>query len=430
MAGSTLRASALAGLASASRELEPAAQRSGGLVDTSVLLVALAPALLMLLGSIAVFFVRVPEKLQACTQNFSAGILLAAVAGELFPLLDTSDDTAKVMDRYIGLCGGFFVALIFMFGLEYLTEDCDEVSSPQPVQPTLDRNQSEASCQSQPVPDNAAQVLEAFAKDSEALQSEVRRLADGLREHSLEDIDSIVHGLQYHADRARRRLAPPESLDEERTNRLRGQVEALRADAEKLQSQTCVVAARRALRAFERSLQDVHLQTERPKFRRWHPEPMPSSRSFKEKISWPLVGAVTADAVVDGLLIGLAFTASLSSGRLMAIATSIEMCFLGLAFSASVQNFTHSLAKHVLLVSLPPLLLAVAAVSGRSLGELLTGRPMLFVGFISFAIVALLFLVTQELLTEARKVAGDSICVNLMLFGGVLAGIVLESVLE
>lgn len=158
---------------------------------------------------------------------------------------------------------------------------------------------------------------------------------------------------------------------------------------------------------------------------------MPSVQAIlSEKISWPLVCAVCTDAAVDGFLIGLAFTASRSSGLCMSIATSLEMGFLGLSFSASVQNMTRSIPKHVSLVVMPPVLLTLVGVGGHAIGKLLQANPALFIGFISFAIVALLFLVTQELLAEARKLAGDSKRVNVMFFVGLLVGIFLEKFLH
>merc|ERR1711972_359319 len=107
-------------------------------------------------------------------------------------------------------------------------------------------------------------------------------------------------------------------------------------------------------------------------------------------------------------------------------ATCIEMCFLGLSFSASVQNTTRSVLKHTALVLLPPVVLALSGVLGNGIGGFLEQSPGLFIGFIAFAIVALLFLVTQELLTEAHEVGGEDILVNIMLFVGLLAGILLE----
>merc|ERR1740138_562273 len=78
----------------------------------------------------------------------------------------------------------------------------------------------------------------------------------------------------------------------------------------------------------------------------------------------------------------------------------------------------------------PALMLLIAGVAGNRAGRLLEENPGMFIGFISFSIVALLFLVTQELLREAQEIAGNSSFVNGMLFVGLLAGILMEKLLD
>merc|ERR1712137_158164 len=149
-----------------------------------------------------------------------------------------------------------------------------------------------------------------------------------------------------------------------------------------------------------------------------------------DEISWPLVGGVTTDAAVDGLLIGLAFSASPSAGWSMSIATCIEMGFLGLTFSATLQTETHSRVKIVGVSLVPPVVLLLSGVAGNALGTILESNPDVFIGFIAFSIVALLFLVTQELLAEAQEVASENLIVNVMFFVGLLGGILLEKFLD
>ena len=45
--------------------------------------VVCAPAVAMLLGSVAVFFIKVSPRVQAVFQMFSAGLLISAVANEV-----------------------------------------------------------------------------------------------------------------------------------------------------------------------------------------------------------------------------------------------------------------------------------------------------------------------------------------------------------
>ena len=77
----------------------------------------------------------------------------------------------------------------------------------------------------------------------------------------------------------------------------------------------------------------------------------------------------------------------------------------------------------------PPLVILGAGVAGHEAGSALQSSQGVFIAFIAFAIVALLFLVTQELLKEAGEVAGESIVINMMFFIGLLGGIILDKVL-
>ena len=61
------------------------------------------------------------------------------------------------------------------------------------------------------------------------------------------------------------------------------------------------------------------------------------------------------------------------------------------------------------------------------LGGVILGSPTLFVGLIGFSIVALLFLVTQELLAEAAELGGEGVWyISVWLFVGVFTIVVLE----
>jgi zinc transporter ZupT len=65
--------------------------------------------------------------------------------------------------------------------------------------------------------------------------------------------------------------------------------------------------------------------------------------------------SVNVDATIDGLLIGLAYTASHNAGLFMAISTSIEMCFLGFSFGIDVANTRAKNIFSCVLVAAPPL---------------------------------------------------------------------------
>lgn len=82
----------------------------------------------------------------------------------------------------------------------------------------------------------------------------------------------------------------------------------------------------------------------------------------------------------------------------------IEMGFLGLAVSLRVRKCTGSstLARYTSLI-LPPLIMLAAALVGALGGSAARSHPVVYIGFISFGIVALLYLVVNELLVEARE---------------------------
>jgi len=114
----------------------------------------------------------------------------------------------------------------------------------------------------------------------------------------------------------------------------------------------------------------------------------------------------------------------------MAIATCIEMGFLGLSFSASIRAATTNTCLWLTISLMPCFTMFGGCMLGRGLGQQLESQQAIFIGVISFALVALLFLVTQELLSEAREVAGENAFINGMFFVGVLAGMVLDKALQ
>jgi len=276
-------------------------------------------------------------------------------------------------------------------------------------------------------------ALKSFQSEVPGLQSQVLRLQkECLPTGSRENIDELVHELMYKVDRAKRQLALPEPLEEANLKRMKFHVEELKQNADNLGVQSTMVGAKKAIKLFEGTLNHIHKHNERRSqvFRRWHPKSKPrKGDELPERIPWALTFAVTTDAAVDGLLVGLAYTASPGAGWCMSIATCIEMCFLGLSFSASLQHATRYCFKHATLSIVPPLTLALFGCFGHFLGSMLEQNPGFFIGFIAFSIVALLFLVTQELLMEARDMGGDSLFVNILFFIGLLSGILLEKVL-
>lgn len=405
-------------------------------------LVVAAPTVCMLLGSVSVLCARVPETLQACFQNFSAGLLISAVAGELYPFLSGSRETpggvpSSKLNSNLCLIGGFAFGLAFMFGLGRLAELMEGGDKDVEEQEIWMRRRSSSISEMGKnllSTEEEREAMAAFHPEMSRLNAEVAELGDSLNSDSRDVIDEVLHRLMYSVDRAKRRVSVRTPVDPGNVARMRVHLQELREECESLKTQTSVIGVRAALRDFDSTVQHIHQHAERGRFQRWRPAPAPPDTrtgvELSEKVPLPLVAAVTVDAAVDGLLIGLSFAASESAGWAMSMATCIEMGFLGLSFAATLQNTTRSVLKLIGIAAVPPVALLLTGCTGHTLGMILEQSPDVFIGFIAFSIVALLFLVTQELLTEAREVAGDSATINALFFLGLLGGILLEKALD
>ena len=79
------------------------------------------------------------------------------------------------------------------------------------------------------------------------------------------------------------------------------------------------------------------------------------------------------------------------------------MGFLGLAVSIRVQKCTgSSLLSRMFALVFPPIIMLLFSMVGALAGLASMQHPQIFVGFIAFGVVALLSLVVNELLVEAR----------------------------
>jgi len=138
-----------------------------------------------------------------------------------------------------------------------------------------------------------------------------------------------------------------------------------------------------------------------------------------------LVG-VGVDLVVDGLLIGIGFAAGAKEGRLLALALTAELVSLGLAVGASLKGKAIASGKSLGALAV----LAVAFVVGAGLGTTLLSHVSdhVLAVVLSFGAAALLFLVTEELLTEAHE-EKETPAMTAMFFGGFLLFLILGMVM-
>ena len=82
-------------------------------------LVGAFPCGAMLLASFLLSQLDVEPYVEAVFQNFAAGLILAAVGAELFPLLHKYSTTEESI---IGISIGFPAALMILYGIEYIID--------------------------------------------------------------------------------------------------------------------------------------------------------------------------------------------------------------------------------------------------------------------------------------------------------------------
>lgn len=118
-------------------------------------------------------------------------------------------------------------------------------------------------------------------------------------------------------------------------------------------------------------------------------------------VSLAMLVAVAVDVLLDGFLIGIGFAAGNEEGLLLTVALTIEMVSLGLAVIVELASAGLSRSKSMLCLLGISFLLFV----GAGLGSLILSHASdnVLELVLSFGLVALLFLVTEELLVEAHE---------------------------
>lgn len=151
-------------------------------------------------------------------------------------------------------------------------------------------------------------------------------------------------------------------------------------------------------------------------------------KALDTKIEGPL-GLATAtgiDLLVDGLVLGISFVAGARQGILLTIALTLEVLFLGLSL---VGEFGKSMtpSRAVGATFLVGLALPLGALFGGPIGTLPTA---LQTGFYAFGLIALLYLVTEELLIEAHETGKETPLVTSMFFLGFLAILIVDELMR
>ena len=258
-----------------------------------------------------------------------------------------------------------------------------------------------------------------------------------------EEIDEELHKIMYKLDHCRRLLegsetGAPRAMPAEEKTALQSKVVELKAALAHLQSHMDAPSLDRStvkevhdhFDELEEKLQSFHNMSSAT-FSYWRRGDA-NRHPLGAKLPWSLIIPVVIDSFVDGFLIGLSCSLSHHAGLVLAFATCIEMTFLGAAFAATVSRSTGaSKISRLITVMVPPVVLLIAAVIGAALGDISASSPAAFTGFVAFGTVALLFLVTHELLIEAHDAQGgvEVWWINTILYVGIFVVLLLNRVL-
>lgn len=147
----------------------------------------------------------------------------------------------------------------------------------------------------------------------------------------------------------------------------------------------------------------------------------------KSEGSMSLITTVGVDVLIDGLIIGIGFAAGAKEGILLTIALTIELLFLSLSVSANLSK-GNATPRRLIMITL---LMALLLPTGASVGVVLLGRlsGAALATFLATGLVALLYLVTEELLVEAHKIP-DTPLSTAIFFVGFLLLIAIEEVVK
>ena len=154
-------------------------------------------------------------------------------------------------------------------------------------------------------------------------------------------------------------------------------------------------------------------------------ESLPPDKGGSPKLPLGMLLGVAIDLAVDGLMIGIGFAAGAKEGRLLAVALAVELVSLGLAVAASLSKLGIERRRSIQLLAA----LSTTFIVGASGGVLLLGNLSAhnLAAVLAFGAAALLFLVTEELLTEAHE-EKETPVLTATFFAGFLAFLILGMV--
>jgi len=141
-----------------------------------------------------------------------------------------------------------------------------------------------------------------------------------------------------------------------------------------------------------------------------------------------LIIAVSFDCLIDGILIGITYTASTSAGLITGIALCIEQCLLGISTSTSLNKYRVDKTLIIVMSSTIPFFVLFGGLMGCTVLADMSGHA--FHAVVSFGIAGLLYLVTEELMIEAHEFTGtDKWYISVLFFYGFIFVVILDTYL-
>lgn len=137
-----------------------------------------------------------------------------------------------------------------------------------------------------------------------------------------------------------------------------------------------------------------------------------------------LIVMVALDIFIDGLVLGIGFAAGAKQGFLLTVALTTEVLFLGLSLTGELSETIRQPAKVLAIIAGLAALLPIGAAVGIPVSHL---SNFWIAAFFSFGLIALLYLVTEELLVEAHS-APEKPWVTSLFFVGFLLILLLDEV--
>ena len=107
-----------------------------------------------------------------------------------------------------------------------------------------------------------------------------------------------------------------------------------------------------------------------------------------------IIALISVDILIDGLVLGLAFAAGEKAGVLLTVALTLEVLFLGLALAMKLGDAAVPARRIISITAAAAVLLPAGALLAVPIATL----PLPVVkGFFAFSLIALLYLVVEEL---------------------------------